>query len=373
MPHVSRSQDWKGALGFSLRGWKAAILPLVSAAIFFSALKLNPVLVFATAALALLPLAALIGQATEELAAHVGATAGGLLNAALGNVTELVIGIVALWAGQTEVVKASITGSIIGNLLLVFGLAAFVGGIGREKLVFSRLAAGANLGMLFLAVVALVMPALFQMSVFGSLKASGARIENLSLWAAGVLLFSYFCSLIFMFRTHRRLFNQNRATPPSISKSAALIILIVATALTAVTSDVLISRIGAVTSALGWTELFVGLVVVAIVGNGAEHSTAIMMARHDEMDLVLNVAVGSSTQMALFVAPVLVVLSQFRPSPMSLVFQPLEIASIILSVGVVALVALDGETHWFEGIQLLGVYLILTVFFYYLPAAPAAH
>ncbi|MGH9356398.1 MAG: calcium/proton exchanger [Terriglobia bacterium] len=368
MPHVSRSEDWKEALGFSFRGWKAAILPLVFAAIFFSALRLNPVLVFATAALALLPLAGLIGQATEELAAHVGATAGGLLNAALGNVTELIIGIVALWAGQTEVVKASITGSIIGNLLLVFGLAAFIGGIGREKLVFSRLAAGANLAMLFLAVVALVMPALFQMSVFGSLRVSGARIEDLSLWAAAVLLFSYFCSLIFMFRTHRRLFNQTRATPPSISMGAALTILIVATALTAAASDVLVSRIAAVTSMLGWTELFVGLVVVAIVGNGAEHSTAIMMARHDEMDVVLNVAVGSSTQMALFVAPVLVVLSQFRPSPMSLVFQPLEIAAIILSVGVVALVALDGETHWFEGIQLVGVYLILAVFFYYLPA-----
>lgn len=368
MSHVSRNEQWKDALGFSFRGWKAAILPLVSAAILFSALRLNPVLVFATAALALIPLASLIGQTTEELAGHVGATAGGLLNAALGNVTELVIGIVALWGGHTEVVKASVTGSIIGNLLLVFGLAAFVGGIGREKLAFSQLAAGANLAMLFLAIVALVMPALFQISVFGSLRTSGARIERLSLWAAGVLLFCYFCSLVFMFRTHRRLFDRTRATQPSVSKSAALIILIVATALTAVASGVLVARIGAVTSALGWTELFVGLVIVAIVGNGAEHSTAIMMARHGQMDLVLNVAVGSSTQMALFVAPFLVVISQFRPSPMSLVFQPLEIAAIILSVGVVAVVSLDGETHWFEGIQLLGVYLILAVFFYYLPA-----
>ncbi|MGH9406518.1 MAG: calcium/proton exchanger [Terriglobia bacterium] len=354
---------------FLLGGWKASIIPLVAAAVVFQLLKLNPVLVFAVAALALVPLSALIGQATEELAGHTGATAGGLLSATLGNITELVFGIVAVWGGQTEIVKASITGSIIGDLLLVFGLAALAGGIGREKLSFSRFAAGANLSMLFLAVVGLVMPALFQLTVYGSLPASGARIERLSLWTAAVLLFSYLASLLFTFRTHRALFRISPGKAPAVSKRTAVTALAVATALTAVASDVLVRQVGATTRSLGWTYLFVGLVIVAIAGNATEHSTAILMARHDQMDLALNVAVGSSIQIALFVAPILVVISQFRPAPMSLVFHPLEIAAIILSVGVVALVSIDGETHWFEGLQLLGVYLILAVFFYYLPAA----
>lgn len=369
MSHLSSGFNRKEALNFSLGSWKVSILPLVAAAILFKAFRLNPVLVFAVAALALIPLAGLIGQATEELAGHVGATLGGLLNATLGNITELIFGIVALWGGQTEIVKASITGSIIGNLLLVFGLAAFVGGIGRERLRFSQFASGSNISMLFLAVVALVMPAIFQLSVFGSLEAMGARIERLSLWAAAVLLLCYLGSLLFVFRTHRGLLRAGTVRPATISKGTALVALVMATALATIATEVLVSQIAAATHALGLTDLFVGIVIVATVGNATEHSTAIMMARHDQMDIALNIAVGSSTQIALFVAPLLVVISQTLPSPMSLVFHPLEIAAIILSVGAVALVAMDGETHWFEGLQLLGVYLILVVFFYYLPAS----
>lgn len=355
-------------LRFSLGGWKASILPLVIAAILLDKFRANPVLVFAISAIALVPLAGLIGRATEELAGHLGAAAGGLLNAALGNVAELVIGIVALWGGQIEVVKASITGSIIVNLLLVFGCAAFFGGLGREKLVFSAVAAGADLAMLFLAVVALVVPALFQLTIFGALTPSGARIERLSLWVAAILLFIYLCSLIFVFRTHRRLFSITGPAPPTVRKSTAVAVLVIAAGLAAYVSDILVGQINAVTHALGWTDLFIGLVIIAIIGNAVEHSTAIMAARHEHMDLALNIAVGSSTQIALFVAPVLVVISQFHGAPLSLVFHPLEIVAIILSVAAIALVALDGETHWFEGLQLIGVYLILTVFFYYLPA-----
>jgi Ca2+:H+ antiporter len=367
---ILNGHDRQQARTFFLVKWKLCILLLVPAAVFFKALRLGPVLVFLAAAVALVPLAALLGQITEELSAHVGPTAGGLLNATLGNVTELIVGIICLQRGQFEVLKASITGSIIGNLLLVFGLAAFLGGIGREKLAFSQLAAGTNISMLFLAVVALVMPALFQLSVFGSLESRGFRIERLSLWTAGVLLFSYFCSLIFMLSTHRSLFKGKRAVPPSIGKLSAVLALVAATALTAVTSEVLVSQIAPVTKALGWTELFVGLVVVATVGNAAEHSSAIMMARHNNMDLALNVAVGSSTQIALFVAPLLVLISNFVGTPLSLVFHPLEIAAVILSVGALALDSMDGETHWFEGLQLLGVYAILAVFFYFLPPVP---
>jgi Ca2+:H+ antiporter len=375
-PNPSGSQrqhfsDRQNLLAFLFGGWKVSIIPLLAMTIGFRALNIDAVAVFATAALALIPLAGLIGEATQELAAYAGPATSGILNASLGNVTELVFGIVAVFAGQTEIVKASITGSVIGNLLLVFGMAAFVGGIGKEKLFFSKFTAGANLSMLFVAVVALVMPALFQLSVYGSLPATGARIERLSLWTAAVLLLTYFAGIVFIFRTHRDIFRVNKGRPPQVSKVTALVALTVASALAAIASDVLVSEIGPVTRSLGWTQLFVGLVIVATVGNSTEHSAAVVMARHNEMDLALAVSVGSSIQIALFVAPLLVVISQFCAARLSLVFHPLEIAAVILSVGVVALVSLDGETHWFEGLQLLGVYLILAVFFYYLPAAPA--
>lgn len=369
MSSHSNPNPREGLPAFLFGRWKLSIIPLLLLTLFCRYLKVSPIVVFAAAAITLVPVAGLIGQATEELAGYAGATAGAILNATLGNITELVFGIIAVWAGQTEIVKASITGSIIGNLLLVFGLAAFVGGIGKEKLFFSKFAAGANLSMLFLAVVALVMPALFQLSVYGSLPVSGSRIQTLSLWTAAILLLSYFASLVFTFRTHRNLFRVNRGKPPEVSKATAVMALVIASALAAVASDVLVSQINGATRSLGWTQLFIGLVIVATVGNATEHAAAVMMARHDQMDLALTVAVGSSIQIALFVAPFLVLISQFGAARLSLVFHPLEIAAVILSVGVVALVSFDGETHWFEGLQLLGVYLILAVFFYYLPAA----
>src|SRR5437762_3116428 len=362
---------WKETLRFSLGQWRIAILLLTPAAVISALLDAPPIIVFLLAALALVPLASLLGDSTEQLAGHIGPMLGGLLNATLGNVAELIIGIIALHRGQVEVVKASITGSIVGNLLLVFGLAAFVGGLRHETLSFNRTAAGANVSMLFLAVVALVMPALFQLTLLGSLQPTGTRIEHLSLWVAAVLLASYLSSFIFMFRTHRSVFRGERFATPTIRVRAALILLVTAAVLTAVASEILVSQIEYVTHALGWTELFVGLVIVATVGNAAEHSTAVIMARKGQMDMALNIAVGSSAQIALFVAPLLVVISQLRASPMSLVFHPLEIAAVILSVGVVTVTSLDGETHWFEGLLLLGVYAILAVFFYFLPAPPA--
>jgi Ca2+:H+ antiporter len=348
-------------------GWRQITLPLVAAALVLNVLGGHPLLTFAAAALALVPLAGLLGHATEELAVHVGPAAGGLLNATLGNLTELIVGVLALSRGEVEVVKASITGSIIGNLLLVFGLAAFLGGLGRQKLSFSAVAVGANASMLFLAVVALVMPALFQLSIFGSLEASGRRIEHLSFWTSGVLLASYAASLVFMLRTHRGLFRGERPEHPALGRAAAAGLLAAAAVLVAIASEVLVGQIEAVTASLGWTRLFVGLVVVATVGNAAEHSTAIVAARAGRMDLSLHTAVGSSTQIALFVAPLLVMLSPILGAPMSLVFHPLEIAAVILSVGAVVVVAMDGETNWLEGLMLLGVYAILGVFFYVLP------
>jgi Ca2+:H+ antiporter len=355
------------ALRFAFFGWRLSIAFLLPAAVFSKALHLSPLLTFGAAALALVPLANLLGDVTEQVAGHAGIVAGGLLNATLGNLAEVVVGLVALWNGHTEVVKASLAGSIISNLLLVVGLAAFVGGLGREKLCFSSAAAGANTLMLFLAVVALVMPALFQLSAFPSLGPGRLGIERLSLWTAGVLLIVYGCSLVFMFRTHRRLFGAARHARPVLTRSAALGVLVGAALLTAVASQVLVSHIESLTRTLGWTELFIGLIIVAIVGNAAEHSAAVMLARKDQMDLALNIAIGSSAQIALFVAPLLVLVSKARPPAMSLVFHPLEIAGVIISVGVVTLASIDGETNWFEGVQLLAVYAILAVFFYFLP------
>jgi len=356
------------AFRFSMTGWRVLSVPLVAGAVILEALGVHPVLVFIVSALALVPLAGVLGQATEELSGHIGPAAGGLLNATIGNLAELIIGVLALSRGEVEVVKASITGSIIGNLLLVFGLAAFAGGLGRPKLAFSSVAVGANVSMLFLAVAALVMPAIFQLSIFGSFEASGSRIEHLSLWAASVLLLSYAASLIFMLKTHRSLFRGEGPERPTLSRQAAFLVLLASAALVALASEVLVRHIEAVTHTLGWTELFVGLVVVSVVGNAAEHSTAIMAAVGDRMDLALHIAIGSSTQIALFVAPVLVMISWLVAAPMSLVFHPLEIVAVILSVGVVVVVVMDGETNWLEGLQLLGVYAILTVFFYVLPA-----
>ena len=370
MSKGNRESTLHEALRFSLGGWRIAILPLLAAALILDFMGGYPVLVFALSALALIPLAGVLGHATEALAGHVGAAAGGLLNATFGNLTELIVGVLALQRGEIEVVKASITGSIIGDLLLVFGLAAFLGGLGAEKLTFSSVAVGANTSMLFLAVVALVMPALFQLSVSGSLASTGLRIERLSLWTAGILLISYASSLIFMLSTHRRLLGGGADSgPPSLSRGAAFISLAAAAVLVAVASEILVSRIEDVTRSLGWTQLFIGVVVVAIAGNAAEHSTAIIAARAGRMDLALHTAVGSSTQIALFVAPLLVLVSRGFAVPMSLVFHPLEIAAVILSVGAVVVVSLDGETNWLEGLQLLGVYAVLAVFFYVVPAS----
>jgi Ca2+:H+ antiporter len=204
---------WRKAFKFSLGNWRICIVALIPATILLDVLHASPVLIFGASAMAIIPLASLLGDATEELAAHSGPALGGFLNSTLGNLTELIIGVLALWSGHIEVVKASLTGSIIGNLLLVFGLSALVGGMGREKLSFNRTAVGANTSMLFLAVVALVMPALYDLTVFGTLRPGGEALEKLSFWTALVLLASYAASLVFTFRTHRNLLGAENENP----------------------------------------------------------------------------------------------------------------------------------------------------------------
>jgi Ca2+:H+ antiporter len=324
--------------------------------------------VFMVAALSLIPAAGLIGAATDHLAERAGPTLGGFLNATFGNAAELIIAIAALRAGHIAVVKASVTGSIIGNLLLVFGLSCVVGGLKHGSQKFNRTSAGTATVMLFLATVALVMPAVVDLVSFGSLQAHPAEVDRLSLWTSIVLLAVYIAGLIFTFRNNS---DPLRARPTAkdthASIPAALTVLSIGTALTAVQAEILIVALDPALKTLGMTELFAGVIVVALVGNAAEHYSAVSAARANKMTLALEISVGSSAQIALMVAPVLVLLSYAFGHPMSLVFNAFEITAIGLSVMAVAMVSLDGESNWLEGLQLLGVYVILALAFFLIP------
>ena len=326
--------------------------------------------VFMTAAVSLVPLAGLIGFGTEELARRSGPALGGLLNATFGNAAELIIGLVALSGHHVELVKASITGSIIGNLLLVLGGAFFVGGLGRTSQKFHRTAATNSTAMLFLAVVALVMPAVFDLSLYGTLSARPPVLDRLSLFSAFVLIAAYVGSLVYAFTAQRDLF---RSTPhgedeePPLATGAAVGVLAVTTALTAIQAELLVGAIEPALAQFGLTELFVGVIVVAVVGNAAEHYSAITAARSNQMSLAVEISVGSSAQIALLVAPVMVLYSWALGRPMSLLFNPFEITAIALSVVATALVVVDGESNWVEGLQLVSVYAIVALAFYFIP------
>jgi len=329
-----------------------------------------PLVMFIVSALGIIPLAGALGEATEELSEHLGERAGGLLNATMGNATELIIAFFALRAGHAEIVKASLSGSIIGNILLVFGMSVVAGGLGRERQQFSRRHASISSTMLFIAVVALVIPAVFEFSVYGRLEQNGARIESLSLWTCVVLVGLYALNLLFTFggpkvKPSEELTARGSAKMPAIS-------LVIATLLVGLLSEILVGEIEAAKRMLGMSDLFMGVIFIALIGNAAEHATAIMMAKRDKMELALGIAIGSSIQIALLVAPVLVFLSWVIGKPMSLIFTPLEITGIALAVFTVDMIASDGETTWFEGVQLLAVYLILEVAFYFVPAGSAA-
>ena len=322
---------------------------------------------FVTAAITLIPAAGLIGEATEALANRVGPALGGFLNATFGNAAELIIAIVALRAHHVEVVKASITGSIIGNLLLVFGASCFAGGLKHGTQRFNRTASGSATVMLSLAVAALVMPATVDLFAFGSLDARPEVLTNLSIWASGVLLVVYAAGLLFAFRTNKDPLRAAGPHTPRLSRAAALILLTIGTVLTTLEAEVLMRGLEPALASLGMTELFAGVIVVALVGNAAEHYSAIAGALRNDMTLALEISVGSSAQIALMVAPLLVLFSPLLGTPISLIFNPFEISAIVLSVATVSLVAIDGESNWLEGLQLLGLYVMLAAAFYFIP------
>src|SRR5262245_11434796 len=326
--------------------------------------------VFITTAASLVPLAGLIGHGTEQLASRSGPALGGFLNATFGNAAELIIALVALGNGHIALVKASISGSIIGNLLLVLGLSFFVGGLGRKSQKFHRTAATNAAAMLFLAVVALVMPAVFDLAIYGTLQAHPRAIDRLSVWTALVLIGAYAGSLIYAFTTQRDLLRPggesgHGGAPLSIAASIGL--LATGTVLTTVQAEILVGAMAPALQRFAFTELFVGVIVVALIGNAAEHYSAVTAARRDEMSLAVEISVGSSTQIALFVAPALVLYSFAIGRPMTLLFNPFEITAIALSVFATAFVVVDGESNWVEGVQLLPVYLILALAFYFVP------
>lgn len=332
--------------------------------------------IFITAAVSLVPLAGMIGLATEQLAHRAGPALGGLLNATFGNAAELIIAVVALRQHHIELVKASITGSIIGNLLLVLGLSFFAGGLGRRSQKFNRTGATNATALLFLAVVALVMPAVFDLSVYGSLAARPRAIDHLSFSSALIMIVAYVGSLIYAFTARRDLFRSTRPDTGdegegelALSTSAAIVLLGIGTVLTTLQAELLVGALQPALGRFGFTELFVGVIVIAIIGNAAEHWSAVAAARRDQMTLAVEISIGSSAQIALFVAPLIVLYSFAIGHPMSLLFNPFEIVAIALSVLATFMVVIDGESNWVEGLQLVAVYLILAIAFYLVPAS----
>ncbi len=350
---------------------------------------------FVLSSLAILPLAGILGEATEHITTHTGEGVGGLLNATFGNAAELIIAVMALRLGLHEVVKASITGSIIGNILLVMGASFFAGGLKFNIQKFNPTAARAQATMLTLAAIALILPAIFHQ--LNMSRPDAVRIESdLSLEISIVLIITYAASLLFSLVTHKDLFKgggthggaealdaaeahaalahgaagdsaHGHAGQWSLARSLST--LAVATVFIAWMSELLVGSVEHAAHAFGMTNVFIGVIVVAVIGNAAEHSTAIMMARKNRMDLSFGIAIGSSVQVALFVAPVLVFLSYVvGPRPMDLVFTSVEVIAVGLAVLIMEQISSDGESNWLEGVQLLSVYIILGIVFFFLPS-----
>ena len=370
--------------GFNLRrfllsgsGWPYLLVPFIPIAVALDLVHAGAAPIFFSSALGVIPTAALMGRATEELATRSGPGIGGLLNVTFGNAPELIIAFFALVEGLQEVVKASLVGSILGNILLVMGASMFVGGLKREKQTFARTAANTQSLMLLLASVALIMPATFELVIGGGLPNPTAEIkrfptdlETMSLLVSLVLLGTYVAGLVFSLKTHRDLFNPEHGDEDHVGDAWSVRKSVIALALAGIAvgimSEILVGSIEEASASVGLSPFFVCIIVVAIVGNAAEHWVAVYFAARDKMDLTVNIAIGSSAQIALFVAPVLVLLSfVFGPYPMALVFNGLELAAIVLAALIANQVTQEGESTWFEGLQLLAVYAVLGMVFFF--------
>ena len=367
---------------FGADSWPYLLSPLIPAAVIVDLAGAPAAAVFFVSAVALIPPAAMMGRATEELAERSGNVIGGLLNVTFGNAPELIIALFALEKGLHEVVKASLVGSILGNILLVMGAAMLVGGLsgGRARSVqkFGQTAASAQSTMLLLAVAALIMPGVFALVEGDGLPHPGdaivnygSTLEHLSLAVAIVLIFSYGAGLLFSLRTHARLFNPHEDESTTEDRGdwstrRSVLALAISGALVGVLSEILVGSIEETSQAIGLSEFFIGAIVVAIVGNAAEHWVAVLVAYKNKMSLAVNIAIGSSAQVALFVAPVLVLCSFFLgPAPMPLVFNGLEMAALAVAAIIANQVTQEGESTWYEGLQLLLVYAVIALTFAY--------
>ena len=321
-------------------------------------------LIFITSGLAIVPLAGLIGRATDQLAIRVGPRLGGLLNATFGNVTELIVAVLLVLAGNFDVVKASLVGSIIGNLLLVLGVSFVAGGFTRKEQHFNAKAAGVHSASLLLAVTGLGLPALLAGS--NSHLASDHK-EVVSIGVAATLMLLYVAALIFMQYTHEHLFRTPESDEqPDWSRSLAIGVLLGAALLVGLESELLVSALDPALKTLGLSPLFVGLILIPIIGNAAEHSSAVFFAIRNKLDVTLEIAVGSSTQVALFVAPALVFISLALGRPMDFIFTGFEIGAVAIATVVLAVISLDGRSNWLEGLQLISVFLIIALAAFFL-------
>ena len=347
----------------------------IPVAIFLQFSHGDRVWLFVFACLAVLPIAAWIGASTEQLAHRMGSTYGALFNATFGNFAELIIAIFAIRAGLPDVVRASFTGSIVGNLLFVGGLSMIAGGWKRATLKFNSLSAESQAGQLILAVSAFVVPALFFRA---ALRAHHPElIHQVSIGTSVILVISYILGLYFSFKTHRNVLGSPEGMPRDEepwSVKKALTLLVLASIVMGVVAEGLVEAVQQAGKSWGMNEVFLGFVVLAIVGNAAEHSTAVLLAFRNQMDTALNISMQSSVQIALFVTPLLVFLSYPLGHPLDLLFTPFEILAVGLGVAIFAYLVMDGETNWYEGVQLLAVYAIIAVAMYFLPAgATPAH
>jgi Ca2+:H+ antiporter len=338
------------------------LLVLIPISIVFEFMHLSPTLIFVTAALAIIPLAGLMGEATEEISVYSGPRIGGFLNATFGNATELIIAFFALKEGLFEVVKASIVGSVIGNILLVLGASMLLGGIKFKTQKFNKKAVEVSSSMLLFSIIGLSIPAIFTHTIKSDLLTS--KYENLSIAVALIMFVIYILGLYFSFFTHKDIYGSEHKeeVESKWSLKKSLLVLIAATVCIAIESEFLVGSVEAMTKALGFSEFFVGIIIIPIIGNAAEHSTAVVMAMKNKMDVAVEIAIGSSLQIILFVAPILIFLSLLF-KPMSIIFNEFELVALIVSVIIANRVSNDGESNWLEGVQLVAVYIVIAICF----------
>jgi len=350
------------------------LLVFAPIAVVLNLVGADHLILFAMAIIGLIPLAKLIGDSTEHLASHYGATLGSLLNVTFGNAAEIIISVVAINAGLIELVKASITGSILGNIMLIFGLSLIAGGIRRKEQIFNRENAGLQSSLIFLAIIGLAIPTILSATVLRPIDlVSQLKLQILSDVLAIVLICVYVAGILFTFFTHKHLFVAPGGADEVLekdhnrwSKRKSFLILGASMVGVVAVSEILVGSVEETSKQFGFGELFVGAIIVGIVGNAAEHSSAILLARKGKIDLSIGIAAGSGTQIALFVVPILVMVGIILGQPFTLEFTLYELATLFLAAIIMNLIAHDGKSNWFEGIMLTAVYLIIAIGFYFI-------